>query len=176
MANRRVYRLFFVITLLCVACGGGGGSPAAPTSVYVAPPPPTYPDLRGSWAGARINTIIWSTGDSYVYNYTVLWVINQASIQSNQLSGTVQREYSVTGSVSTNTFTGTVSTTGNISISFDNWGTTCQVQSGSRTYAGSLVSGTLSLSNSRVDLCTLSSGLLATATGTRTVVMQRIGS
>jgi hypothetical protein len=144
--------------------------------VYVAPPPPTYPDVRGSWAGTKISTNVYSTGDTFNYSYTVVWVFNQTSTLSSTLSGSVTSQNDETGATSTVTFTGTVTTNGNLSIAFEaaGYSSSCEVQTGSRTYTGSLVSGTMTISNNRTDLCTFSGGIMATLDRNNVYVVKKI--
>jgi len=175
MTDWRIRLLVIVIASLCVTCGGSGGGSSSTFAPSYTPPPPSYPDVRGSWVGTHIRSIIWSTGASLHTSDTSLWVINQTG---NQLSGTIQAENDDTGLSNNWSHSGSITTSGNLTINFHSFAYTsttrsCTLQTGNASYTGSFSSGIVTISNSRTDLCTDGSGLYYTESLTQTMTLQK---
>jgi len=172
MTNWRIRLLVVVIASLCATCGGSGGGSTSTFAPSYTPPPPSYPDVRGQFSGNLVTSAVYSTGDSP--NWGSFWVLtfNQTG---NQLTGTGQGQDLDTGQSSAFTLTGSITTSGNLLIYFSSgaFDPRCTTTSGSRTYTGSFVSNTLTLSNSRTDLCNIGSGLMISMVRTSTSSMQK---
>lgn len=117
-----------VIALTISACGGGLQAPTAPTVIVAQPPPVTQ--ISGNWSG---------TFESSNYaTSSVLVTINQTSATISGTwagSGTVREAGTISGTVDSTSFTGT------ITYSF-NQGPTCQ-----GSFSGSALTTTLNWSS-----------------------------
>ena len=168
--------LILGVSLFISACGGGSPTaPAAPPPPPPPPPAPVYPNMIGAWFGQMAIVVSLNGQNSSNVCTNQFTVTGQTA---GDFSGTFQSSGGTTSPCGqAGTFTGNVSTTGQVTnyahnVTVGALPPTCQRLSGDGVFSGILSGGVLSLTTSDTLRCT-SGSLTATATRNLTITAQK---